>query len=272
MMPMGLNHMTMAQSSTIELLDLAQSLGCVGVELRNDLSGDLFDGNSPEAIRDEAGQRGLRILALAEVYGFNDNTDETRAKVLALATQACNCGAEAIALIPRIANAKVDRTTQRTLLHDALKALKPVLEDVGVTALIEPLGFEHSSLRLKADAVAVLNDLGRPECFALIHDTFHHTLAGETEFFANATRVVHISGVADKGPSFSQMEDVHRGLVDRSDRLGNVAQIARLQAQGFDGPFSFEAFAPDIHELNDPTAALSASTAFINSHVADFAA
>ena len=51
----AINHMTVAKLSYADLLDLAAGLGCVGVEVRNDLPQPLFDGMAPEA----AGDAGL---------------------------------------------------------------------------------------------------------------------------------------------------------------------------------------------------------------------
>lgn len=272
MSPMSLNQMTMPNASTLAVMDMAKTLGFGGVELRNDLAGKLFDGKSTTEIRDEARKRGLRIHALAEVYAFNDNTAQTRAEVLKLTQQARESGASAIALIPRLADEPVDRDIQRAQLLASLEEIKPILDDNGITALIEPLGFANSSLRYKADVMAVLEDMGRPVCFGLIHDTFHHTLSGETELYAEATHIVHISGIADASVTPSEMTDAHRGLVDHNDRLGNIAQISNLLAQGYTGPLSFEVFSTDVHEMTDPTEALLASTAFINSQVAKMAA
>ena len=201
-----------------------------------------------------------------------ESSAEKQAEALNLARLAKDCGAEAIALIPRIEDAPVARSEQRGLLKDALNALQPMLEKVGMVALIECLGFSNSSLRLKADAVAVLDDIGRPACFGLIHDTFHHALAEETAIFADLTRLVHISGVVDQQIGYSDMTDVHRGLVDGNDTLGNLTQIAQLRSAGYVGPFSFEAFSPSVHNLNDPKDSLSESATFISSKVASMAA
>jgi 2-keto-myo-inositol isomerase len=48
-------------------------------------------------------------------------------------------------------------------------------------------------------------------------------------------------------------------LVTPGDRLGNIAQIEALQAAGWNGPVSFEAFSPEVHALADPESALRAS-------------
>jgi 2-keto-myo-inositol isomerase len=45
-------------------------------------------------------------------------------------------------------------------------------------------------------------------------------------------------------------------LVDSDDRLENLAQIRTLEAAGYKGPYSFEPFAAEVHELKDPAAAV----------------
>lgn len=59
----------------------------------------------------------------------------------------------------------------------------------------------------------------------MVHDTFHHHLAGEGQFFPEFTGLVHISGVADEGVLASEMRDPHRVFVDASDKLGNVSRL-----------------------------------------------
>ena len=74
---------------------------------------------------------------------------------------------------------------------------------------------------------------------------------------------MHISGVTDPTVAVKDMLDSHRVLVDASDRLENIAQIRALLAAGYEGPFSFEPFATEVHELPDPEAALRASIGFV---------
>ena len=101
------------------------------------------------------------------------------------------------------------------------------------------------------------------EVFRLVHDTFHHHLAGQTALFPEMTGVVHISGVSDAAVSVADMRDPHRVLVDRDDRLGNIAQIRALLAGGYAGPFSFEPFALSVHALGSPGEAVAESMRFI---------
>jgi 2-keto-myo-inositol isomerase len=145
--------------------------------------------------------------------------------------------------------------------------MAPILRDRGLVGLVEPLGFPVSSLRTKRAAVEAIDAAGGGDVYRLVHDTFHHHLAGETEFFPERTWLVHISGVVDPGLAVEEMLDRHRVLVDGTDRVENVAQMKALVAAGYDGPYSFEPFAPEIHGLADPAAALGASIDYVKAQV-----
>lgn len=272
MLPIGLNHMTVPNASMRQLLDMAKALGCVGVELRNDLERPLFDDEMASGVSEIMTAKGQRLLALAEVKAFNVKTLAKCDTAEALIVTAAASGAEAVALIPAVAKGKLDREEQRDALRTALQVLQPILENYGMRGLIEPLGFVTSTLRFKKDVVRVLDEMNRPACFGIVHDTFHHHVAGETAIYADLTAIVHISGATDPAPTADQMTDAHRVLVDANDRLGNIDQLRRLRAAGYTGPASFEVFAPEIHDMKDPTAALAGSIAFIASQLAEVSA
>ncbi|MCB6179913.1 TIM barrel protein [Rhodobacter sp. Har01] len=268
----ALNHMTVARLGYAQLLDLAADLDMVGVEVRNDLPQPLFDGMDPAAAGALARDKGLRLLAVAEVKRFNDWSDGKAAEALALMRIARAAGAEAVSLIPRNDNGGMGNGERQAALRVALKALKPMLEDHGLTGLVEPLGFETCPLRHKAEAVEAIEATGGREQFKLVHDSFHHTLAQAGPLFPQHTGLVHISGVVDPTVTLAQMTDAHRILVDAADRLGNIDQIAALRAAGWDGPVSFESFAPQVHASATPLADLAASMTFIREGMARKAA
>lgn len=268
----ALNHMTVARMSYVQLLDTASALGCIGVEVRNDLPQPLFDGMDTAAAGALAHSKGLRLLAVAEVKRFNDWSDDKATEALALMKIAQAAGAEAISLIPRNDNLGAGNGERQAALRVAIKALKPMLEDHGLTGMVEPLGFEICALRYKSEAVEAIEATGGKGRFKLVHDTFHHTLAHGGAYFPDHTGIIHISGVVDQTVTLGQMTDAHRTLVDAADRLGNVDQIVALQALGFAGPVSFEAFAPQVHDLANPQAALATSIQFIRDGMARKAA
>ena len=264
-MEFAINHMTAPGLQWSGLLELARELGCAGVEFRNDLPTELFSGEKPEHVGTETRRNGLRILGLSQVYPFNVWTDKTQREVAELISTAKSCGAETISLIPR--NDGIGTSEAQEDLRLALKEIKPMLSEAGLVGLVEPLGFERSSLRYKADTIAAIEAIGGQDEFRIVHDTFHHCLAGEREIFPDWTGIVHISGVTNPSLSPQDMEDEHRVLVDVNDRLGNVAQLRALLDAGYDGAVSFEAFSPDVHAVADPAPELLASIKFIKSQL-----
>lgn len=272
MLPMAINHMTVARKSFRELIDLSVGLGCVGVELRNDLPMPLFDGLQPEQARDIIEQNGLQLLALAEVKMFNDWSDAKAREAVSLIDLAQRAGAKAVSLIPRNDNLGLGNGERQANLRLALRELRPLLDAAGLIGLVEPLGFETCALRDKSEAIDAIESLGATGTFKLVHDTFHHQLAGGGPVYSKYTGIVHVSGVVDTKLATDEMRDEHRILVDADDRLGNVAQLRALMSDGYKGPVSFEAFAPQVHDMSEPQKDLGTSIEFIRSGLAPLAA
>ena len=111
-----------------------------------------------------------------------------------------------------------------------------------------------------------------PRSSPLVHDSFHHHLAGEAALFPARTGLVHISGVDDRAVRREEMRDLHRGLVGPGDLLGNVEQIGTLQAGGYRGAMSFEPFSAAVANLADPASAIEDSMQFIRTRLAAKAA
>lgn len=245
----ALNHMTVASAGFQQMLDLARRLGCVGVECRNDLDGELFDGHSPAKAAEMLRDAGLRLLSLAEIKRFDRLTIADLPGVTKLLDAAAEAGSEAISLIPCNDGEVFDKSA----LADALELLLPELQQRNLTGFIEPLGFETCGLRLKRLAIDVLESRDWSGHYKLIHDTFHHQISGEPDLYPRHTGLVHLSGVTDQNLDVSQMRDLNRVLVTCDDRLGNITQFTKLLKAGYSGPLSFEVFAPDLHA--DPTIA-----------------
>ena len=220
------------------LLRLATECGCSGIELRNDLDSALFDGATPDQARAAAAAANIEIIALAEVKSFNDWSDAKAAEADALMGLASDCGAKGISLIPRNDGLGLGNGERQAKLRIALRELMPMLAAHDLLGYVEPLGFEHCSMQYKSEAVEIIEALGAEDRIKLIHDTFHHHLAGGGPVFAGHTGIVHVSGVTDSDISVREMQDPHRGLVDSHDRLGTLRQIEQLLAEGYRGPIS----------------------------------
>lgn len=265
-LPFALNHMTAPNLGWEAFLDLAAGLGCAGVEFRNDLKTPLFGGADPAAVKAAVAARSLRFLALAEVKMFNDWSDAKAAEAEALMKIAVAAGAEAVSLIPRNDGVATGRADSRKVTETALREILPMLKAHGLKAMVEPLGFAVCSLRYKDVLADCIDAVGGAGTYFMVHDTFHHALAGFGPIYPELTGIVHVSGVRD-AIWLDDMRDPHRVLVDADDVLGNVAQIRALRAAGYAGPVSYEPFAPQVHALTDPAPALRASMEFIRSGV-----
>lgn len=262
----ALNHMVAPTLAPGDFFGLARALGLRGVEIRNDLPGTaMLDGTPPEAIAGLAAAAAVEVLSINALQRFND-WDETRAgEAAALADYARACGARGLVLVPTNDGSGRANGERQGNLRIALKALAPILEARGLTGLVEPLGFESCSLRLKAEAARAIEAVDGRGRFRLVHDTFHHHLAGEENFFPALTGLVHISGLGDPDVAIPDMRDGHRILVEAGDRIGNCTQIKALLAAGYTGALSFEPFAASVHALSDPQAAIAASMEHVRS-------
>lgn len=247
----ALNHIIVPRLGPEAFFALAAELGIAAVEIRNDLEGNaILDGTPPSTIRKAAEAAGVRILSINALQRFDDWRGERPSEAAAIADYAQACGAEAVVLVPCNDGSTPDR------LLPALEYLRPLLGSRHLIGLVEPLGFATCSLRLKSAAVEAIAAVDGHGVFKLVHDTFHHHLAGESAMFPNRTGLVHVSGVAEPGLAVADMRDADRGLVTAEDRIGNVAQVRALVAGGYDGFLSFEPFSPAVQDLADPAAAI----------------
>ena len=257
-MDFAINHICTPKKSLEEFFAMTKALGCSKVEIRNDIP-DVVGTRSPEEVKAAAKAAGVTILSINALYPFNVWSGDLPARAEAMADYAAACGAKALVMCPLNDGTEVSFDD----LVASLKAMKPILDARGLTGLVEPLGFPISSMRKKSVAIEAIKAAGGEGTYKLMHDTFHHHLAGETEFFPEWTGLVHISGVVDADVAVDDMLDAHRVLVDGADRLENIPQIKALLAAGYDGAFSFEPFAEEVHALTDGQAALAESIGFI---------
>ena len=261
----GLNHRVAPRANLSEFFDLAVRLGVSSVEIRNELPGvAIADGTPAAEVRDEAGRRGLTIASINALYPFNIWSEDRARQARDLIAYAHDCGAAGIVMCPLNDAAYQARDGERLqAVRQALASLAPMLREAGVVGFVEPLGFPECSLRLKREAVEAIDAVEGADVFRLVHDTFHHAVAGETEMFPRRTGIVHISGVVDRAVGIAAVRDSHRVLVDAQDRLGNLAQIQGLEAGGYEGALFFEPFADSVSDSLDIAAALKDSMQFM---------
>lgn len=249
---------------------MVQRLGVQAIEIRNDLAGvELADETPALKIAATASAHGLTVLSINALQRFEQYDDDREAELLALIRYAVGSGAQALVLCPTNSRQDLRSAEQRHAdLVRALRKLQSLLSDHGLTGLVEPLGFEECALRCKSQAARAIREVGGDNTFALVHDTFHHHLAGEGLFFPELTGLIHLSGVEDRSLDVSRMRDEHRVLPGPADRLGNIAQLRTLLGAGYSGYASFEPFAAGITTAADIEQRLASSMAYLSAAVA----
>jgi 2-keto-myo-inositol isomerase len=267
----AINRISAPNLSYAEFAAMSQRLGVGAVEIRNDLKGvELTDGTPARQVADATQGNGLTLRSINALQRFEQFDAAREAEAVELAKYAVASGTQALVLCPTN-DLKDTRTPEQRHadLVNALRQLQPILADHGLTGLVEPLGFEECAVRRKSQAVRAFEELGAQAktTFKLVHDTFHHHLAGEGLFFPEWTGLVHISGVDDKVVSVAHMRDGHRVLVGSADRLGNVPQLRTLLAAGYAGFASFEPFAAEIAAAKDIEQRLASSMAYLQDAV-----
>ena len=263
----SINHMIAPNMAIEDFFAFCKSQTINQVEIRNDIPNDpMALGMDAVEVKALAGKQDVQICSINALQRFNEWNDERAEEAKALITYAARCGAKGLVMCP-VNDRDYGKSDDELAvnLREALAALKPLYDAAGIVGLLEPLGFEQCSLRSKAKAVEAIKDVAGEGVFRLVHDTFHHHLAGETDFFPEMTGLMHISGVEDPALAVTEMLDDHRILVGEADRLDNVGQVKTMLAAGYGGPISFEPFAPEIHALEDVGPDIAASMAYIRS-------
>lgn len=244
----AINRISAPRIPFAEFVALTRRLGVQAIEIRNDLKGvELVDGTPAAQVAAAARAAGLVIRSINALQRFEQFDATREAEARALVRYARDSGTEALVLCPTndLRDSRSPERRHADLVH-ALRQLQPLLEEAGLVGLVEPLGFAECAVRRKSQAVRAFQEIGAGSTFRLVHDTFHHHLAGEDVFYPEWTGLVHISGVEDTAVGVAEMRDGHRVLVGSADRLGNVAQLRTLLDAGYRGYASFEPFAEQI--------------------------
>ncbi len=247
-MPFSLNHMVAPTLGYAAFFDLALSLGIDAVEIRNDIPTALMGNKNARAIGKLAKDKGITIINVNALQRWNQWSKAKSDEAKKLAEYTALTGARNLILVPtNDTKFKPSQAERLDGLRVALDGLKGILKDHGLVGCVEPLGFVECSLRLKAEAIAAIDDVGGAKRFKVTHDTFHHFVAGEKDVFADRTGLIHVSGVVDRKHNAATMRDAQRVLVDGQDMIDNRGQIKRLMAAGYKGYISFEPFSKSVH-------------------------
>src|SRR6202035_4050332 len=247
-----LNRVIKPQIPLEDFLKFTADLGIRYVEVRNDFTDKgVLDGLSDAALQTSFKKTGVKALTINALYPFEDvkvlKQNIEKLKDLLAEAKRINC--PQIVLCPlNDANDKRAPAQRSDELVTALNAYGPFFAEAKMIGLVEPLGFEICSLRTKKTALEGIARSKHLESYQLLHDTFHHYLSGETEFFPEQTAVIHVSGVL-AGKTKGAITDDDRILVTKDDIMDNRSQVAALLDGGCTAPISYEPFSSQVRDL-----------------------
>jgi 2-keto-myo-inositol isomerase len=247
-----LNRVIKPQIPLKEFLKFTADLGIKYVEVRNDFTDKgVLDGLSDVDLQMTFKKTGVKTLTINALYPFEDVRvlKQNIEKLKGLITEARRINCPQIVLCPlNDANDNRSPTQRADELVTALTAYGPLFSEAKMIGLVEPLGFAICSLRTKKTALDGIARCNYPESYQLLHDTFHHYLSGETEFFPKQTAIVHVSGVL-AGKAKAAITDEDRILVTEDDIMDNRGQVAALLQSGCTAPISYEPFSSQVRDL-----------------------
>ena len=247
-----LNRIVKPQIPLEEFLKFTADLSIKYVEVRNDFTDKgVLDGLSDAALQKTFKDTGIKALTINALYPFEDVKvlQENIGKLKGLITEARRINCPQIVMCPlNDANDQRSAAQRAHELVTALTAYGPLFAEAKMIGLVEPLGFGICSLRTKKAALEGIARCNYPESYQLLHDTFHHYLSGETEFFPNQTAIVHVSGVL-AGKTKAATTDEDRILVTKDDIMDNRGQVTSLLEGGCTAPISYEPFSPQVRAL-----------------------
>ena len=259
----SLNHIISPNLSFQEFFKLSKKLNIQNIEIRNDLQKIFLDKTNPDEIKTLVDEYKINILAINALQKFNIWNKEREEEFLFLCKFAKKCGSKSILLVPLNTGEFVNKNERIELLNNSLGHIHNILNDYDLFGYVEPLGFKISSLRYKSEVVESLDKISSNSNLKILHDTFHHHLAGEDLIYPDLTGLVHISGVKETSVSIDDLTDAQRVLIDKDDVVQNVEQIIKLKEGGYNGVFSFEPFSEKIHKIPDPTNEITKSINYL---------
>ncbi|EEP93232.1 TIM barrel protein [Yersinia kristensenii] len=233
---------------------LVKKCGLNKVELRNDmLSGKVTDELSSAQLNALADEYEIEIVTINALQYFN--LPEHRPALLKetenMLKQAKAINCRGVILCPNCsANDRRSAEQKEQDTIDALVLLAPLFKKYQVTGLVEPLGFEISSLRSHLLTQSIIHKSAAP--YKMVLDTFHYYLSdiAQAEFDAhidiNTIGLVHLSGVEEARLKHT-LTDEDRIMLSEQDKLNSKQQVDNLERLGYQGIYAFEPFSSQLN-------------------------
>lgn len=244
-----------------ETIPFVSGLGVPNIEVRNDLYGapdnasilDHLQGKEVARLLDENHVNVETINAVGNMDS-RDMIDENLKSLTEMLEMTKDFNLKNIIFCPVRSTSDHRSTDQRK--HDAVANVRDystVLKKYGVNGLIEPLGFEDSTLRAPWEGQVVIDAAG-VDNFKLVADTFHYYLAGVTDdqFKQKVDKdyigLVHLSAVTTTETPLNELDDQDRYMLTSNDIMKSAEWANKFEDVGYQGLYAFEPFSDDLKQ------------------------
>lgn len=259
-----------APNLTIEqFFQLVSECGINKVELRNDMNtAGVIDDLSVDQFNQLKQKYNIEVISINALYPFNIIDDSLKNKAKELIKIAQQIDSKSLVLCPFNETLSISPQEKEKLIADSVNYFNDLFVNAKVQGLIEPLGFNSSSLR----SFSFINNLIQQTNvhFKLVFDTFHAYLSEVDEAEMKKINIdniglVHISGVTE-AIERDLLADEHRVMLSPEDILKSKQQINQLEVLGYQGIYSFEPFSSQLNtwSYTDIISAIKTSIRYIN--------
>ncbi|MCO6543340.1 MAG: TIM barrel protein [Lactobacillus sp.] len=258
-----LNRKAAPAISLDKTISLVASLGIKNIELRNDLYGipdnsSILDKMSELDVKRVLEDNDVSVETINAVGNMDrrDMIDDNLASLTEMLDMTKDLQLKNIIFCP--VRSKDDVRSARQRQEDAIANIKDysqLLKKYNVNGLIEPLGFEDSTLRFPWEGQFIIDQAG-VDNFKLVADTFHYYLANVTDDdFDNKVDVayiglVHLSSVMNN-KSRRYLDDQDRYMLDEADIMNSIHIAHNIENAGYHGLYAFEPFSDDLKQYDE---------------------
>lgn len=257
-----LNRKAAPGISLEETIPLVAGVGVTNIELRNDLYGSvdnnaILDHLSGKHVADLLKDNHVSVETINAIGNMDkrDSIEDNLRSLTEMLEMSKDFSLKNIIFCP--VRSKDDTRSSEQREKEAIANVKEyskLLAKYNVGGLLEPLGFEDSTLRTPWEGQNVINKSG-VDNFKLVADTFHYYLASvtpkefEEEVDVNYIGLVHLSSVIDR-KARNVLDDQDRYMLDKNDVMESAQWAKRFEIAGYKGLYAFEPFSDDLKKWN----------------------
>lgn len=257
-----LNRKAAPGISLEETIPLVASVEVTNIELRNDLYGSvdnnaILDHLSGKHVADLLKENHVSVETINAIGNMDkrDSIEDNLRSLTEMLEMSKDFSLKNIIFCP--VRSKDDTRSSEQREKEAIANVKEyskLLAKYNVGGLLEPLGFEDSTLRTPWEGQNVINKSG-VDNFKLVADTFHYYLASvtpkefEEKVDVNYIGLVHLSSVIDR-KARNVLDDQDRYMLDKNDVMESAQWAKRFETAGYRGLYAFEPFSDDLKKWN----------------------